>query len=166
MIAEVGIKRFFNNADDAFENVGQIADNILKELDINVPNKSSVIDNLAKQLQFEPNDLVYGPSAMGELRKLQQQAGGKLLNDIPKPMNKTFIEHSVNTMERVLSKGNNIHFDLTNMNDIENILNNRGDFADTITSQEIRYLRNNWNRFQGNVKFYRNGEGVNAPWNK
>lgn len=46
---------------------------------------------MAKRLRFESNDLVYGASAMGKLRKLQQQAGGRLLNDIPKPINKTFI---------------------------------------------------------------------------
>lgn len=102
---------------------------------------------------------------MGELRRLQQKAGGKLLNDVPKPINKTFIQHSIDTMEQVLINENNIHFDLSNMNDLENLLINKGDFANTVTSQEIRYLQNHWNRFQENVRFYVNGRRVDAPWN-
>lgn len=120
---------------------------------------------MAKQLRFESNDLVYGPSAMGKLRKLQQQAGGRLLNDIPKPINKTFVQHSIDTMEQALRNSDNIHFDLTNMNDIDNILNNQGQFANAITSQEIRYIRNNWHRFKNSVRFYKNKKEVNVLWN-
>lgn len=67
-------------------------------------------------------------------------------------------------MEQALSDSNSIHFDLTNMNDINNVLNNKGQFANAITSQEIRYIRNNWHRFKNNVRFY-NKKEVNVPWN-
>jgi len=49
-------------------------------------------------------------------------------------------------MEEALRNGHKVHFDLTNVEDIHGIFNNTGKFANTITAQELRYLRQNWSR--------------------
>lgn len=36
----------------------------------------------ATSLKFGPEDLVYGPSAGGALKELQEKAGGRLLSDV------------------------------------------------------------------------------------
>lgn len=122
-------------------------------------------------LRFGVNDLVYGPSAGGALRKLQSAAGGKLLNDIDgsgllpsKRPDQTVEDFSVQTLDKQVLNNNKIHFDLTHVEDINNVLNGTGEHADKITGVELRHIKSNWNRFKGNVKFYRNGEEVSAPW--
>jgi hypothetical protein len=98
-------------------------------------------------LRFGSNDLVYGPSATGRLRQLQQRAGGKTLTDAVSDLGgRTWIQASIDTMEEALRNGHKIHFDLTNVEDIHGILNNTGRFANTVTAQELRYIRQNWSR--------------------
>jgi hypothetical protein len=108
--------------------------------------------------------LVYGPSARGALRELQQQAGGQLLTDLPKPTGLTVEQFSINTMEAQLAKGGNIHFDLTHVQDMAGTLQGTGRFASTVTGAELRYLQANWSRFQDNVFFYEKGVRTAAPW--
>ena len=69
-------------------------------------------------------------------------------------------------MEEALRNRHKIHFDLTNVEDIHGILNNTGRFANTITAQELRYLRQNWSRTEvkNAVKFYVNDVEVSPPW--
>ncbi|MBE9097210.1 hypothetical protein IQ252_25700 [Tychonema sp. LEGE 07203] len=118
-------------------------------------------------LRFGSSDLVYGPSAAGRLRQLQQRAGGKTLTDAVSDLGgKTWIQASIDTMEEALRNGHKIHFDLTNVEDIHGILNNTGRFANTVTAQELRYLRQNWSRAEvkNSVKFYVNDVEVSPPW--
>ncbi|MBD2026809.1 SpvB/TcaC N-terminal domain-containing protein [Leptolyngbya sp. FACHB-711] len=116
-------------------------------------------------LRFGANDLVYGASARGALRRLQESAGGRLLNDVAgKTPDQSWIQFSIQTMEAQIAQGGRIRFDLTNMENLQGILQNTGQHAGTITAQELRYLQANWARFQGNVTFYRNGVEVPAPW--
>ena len=124
------------------------------------------LDALKACLKFDTNDLVYGPSALGKLRKLQQQFGGKTLTDIltAGPGGRSWIEASIDVMENAISNGNKIHFDLTHMSQINDILNNSGQYGNTITAQELRYIRDNWDRFKDFVKFYQEGTEVEAPW--
>ena len=58
-------------------------------------------------------------------------------------------------MEECIRAGNKIHFDLTYMTDVNNILNGAGIYADKYTSREIRYIRKHWTRFSRFVKFYK-----------
>jgi RHS repeat-associated protein len=120
-----------------------------------------------KVLKFGPNDLVYGPSAGGALRKLQKDAGGKLLNDLGSPINNGFddiLEYSFHMIEKTVKDGNTIHFDLTYIEDLSGVLNATGKYGDKITSKELRFIKDNWDKFKYNVKFYKDGIEVGVPW--
>lgn len=121
-------------------------------------------------LKFGDNDLVYGPSAGGKLVQLQKSAGGKLLSDIGNPYDNGYgsdwLRFSTDTIDDTARQGNFIHFDLTNMQDLEGILNGTSPYVGRITSGELRYIRDNWDRLSGNVKFYNNGKEVLPPWMK
>jgi len=39
-----------------------------------------------------------------------------------------------------------------------------GEFAQSITIQELRYIQENWERLSHGVKFYQKGVEVMAPW--
>lgn len=127
-------------------------------------NGSGTSGNSNNPPKFGDQDLVYGPSAGGNLRRLQQQAGGRLLNDLDKPTNLSWKQFSIQTMEKQLALGGYIRFDLTNITDIEGILQKTGTYSDTVTATELRYLRENWTRFRNNVTFYNNGKGACTPW--
>jgi RHS repeat-associated protein len=117
-------------------------------------------------LRFGRNDLVYGPSARGYLRALQQEAGGVLLDDLPKPPELSWEEFTVKTMNEAAETGRNIRFDLTHMEDLEGVLNNQGPWKNTVTAVELRYLKANWARFSKVAHFYVNGVEVKPPWVK
>ena len=55
-------------------------------------------------------------------------------------------------------------FDLTNMKDIPGVLKGTGQWADSVTGDELRYIQANWARFQGNVTFYQDGVFRGVPW--
>ena len=119
-------------------------------------------------LRFGTNDLVYGPSANNQLFLFQQRTGGKLLTDFPEgPGSMGWFNYSVSKLEQAVSGGNYIRFDLTYMGDqtaINQALNGTGEFGGTVTSQELRYISDNWGRLKSSIKFYRNGKEVVAPW--
>ncbi|MBQ3545208.1 MAG: PKD domain-containing protein [Lachnospiraceae bacterium] len=119
-------------------------------------------------LKFGENDLVYGPSASGKLVELQRSAGGKLLSDVGNPYDMGYgsdwLKFSTDTIENTVKQGNYIHFDLTNMQDVDGILNGTSKYMNKTTSGELRYIRDNWGRLSGNIKFYNNGEEVLSPW--
>jgi len=116
-------------------------------------------------LRFGENDLVYGPSAGGALRALQQQAGGRLLTDLPgPPPGMSWEVYSRQVMEQQLTAGGQIRFDLTNMQNISDALSGLGPWGRSVTASELRYLRDNWPRFSNNVTFYQNGGVAAPPW--
>ena len=118
-------------------------------------------------LRFKDEDLVYGPKASGELREFQENYGGKLLDDIGNPYDsgyRDWTSFSLSMIDIYASKGSLIHFDLTHMLDIDGVLMGVGEYANRVTSDELRYIRDNWERLGNAVKFYRNGNEVIAPW--
>ena len=116
-------------------------------------------------LQFGADDLVYGPSAGGSLRNLQQSVGGRLLTDLGDvPPGQSWTQFSIQTMERQLAAGGKIRFDLTHVEDLPGVLSGTGKYANTVTAQELRHLQANWSRFKGSVHFYRGGKEIAAPW--
>ena len=115
-------------------------------------------------LRFGATDLVYGASAGGALRALQQSAGGRLLTDIPKEPNVSWVQHSINALNDQLRAGGMIRFDLTNVKDLAGVLANEGEYAASVTAQELRYLQANWEAFKNNVTFIENGAYRGAPW--
>jgi hypothetical protein len=52
----------------------------------------------------------------------------------------------------------------SNVSDLDNVLKGTGQFADTITSQELRYIKDNWDRFKDVVTFCKDGVEVVVPW--
>ncbi len=80
---------------------------------------------------------------------------------------------STQTLDDAAKAGNRVHFDLTNVKDVGNVLVNKGPYANTVTGNEIRYLLTNWGRFRNTVTFWNGvkigpdgafGVRVPAPW--
>ncbi|MCL2017095.1 MAG: hypothetical protein FWG68_12705 [Defluviitaleaceae bacterium] len=126
--------------------------------------------NIPHILRFGDNDLVYGPSAGSNLEKFCKKYGGKTLTDFADPFSAGYdnewAKYSISIIEEWCKKGLFIHFDLTYMEDIENILNNAGTFAECTTSHELRHIHQNWNKLSNTVKFYKNEKEVQPPWIK
>jgi hypothetical protein len=133
---------------------------------VNVPNAG--VNGTGGNLKFGADDLVYGPSAGGKLRQLQESTGGRLLTDVGGPApGQSWTQFSIQTMESQVKSGGMIRFDLTNMGgakEVTNVLKGTGQYANTVTAAELRYIQQNWSRFSGNVKFYLNGGEVVKPW--
>jgi hypothetical protein len=119
-------------------------------------------------LDFGQDDLIYGPSAKGKLRAWRRRFGGKLLDEATKPEKDGFgsdwESRSIDAMEKCVANQNKVRFDLTNVDDMEGVLNNTGSYAGAITSKELRFIRDNWGRFESHIIFYKNNEEVKAPW--
>jgi hypothetical protein len=113
--------------------------------------------------RFGANDLVYGPSAQGALEKLAADNGGRILTSIPNTEVKTIRQLSLDTLADAASSGQQVHFDLTNMQDIPGVLAGTA-YTKEVTSAELRYIRDNWSSFTVKPKFYRNGYEVAPPW--
>lgn len=129
-----------------------------------VDAKDGKTSEKACPLKFGENDLVYGPSANGKLRELQEQAGGKLLSDLPKPPGTTFEAFTKSTLNEAAQTGKQVHFDLTHVEEVENVLKGEGKFANKITSVELRHIRDNWENFAVKPKFYSGGSEIGPPW--
>ena len=69
-----------------------------------------------------------------------------------------------NPLEKYLGWKGKILFDLTNVSDLQNVLAGTGEYANKITSQELRYIMANWDRFKNVVTFCINEMEVAAPW--
>jgi RHS repeat-associated protein len=127
--------------------------------------KGCSTDGARGALRFGANDLVYGPSARGALRQLQQSAGGKLLTDVGGPAaGQSWPQFSIQMLQRQLAAGGRIRFDLTHMQDIPGALRGTGQFGNTITAAELRFLQQHWSQFGAITTFYRNGVEAAAPW--
>ena len=131
------------------------------QIDQVVPVRTGpVATNAGAPLTFGASDLVYGPSAGGQLRQLANESGGQLLTDLPKPTDLTFTEFSLRTLDEAASSGRPVHFDLSNVQDLDGALAGTGEFADTVTSAELRHICGNAARFASNVNFYSAGQLV------
>jgi hypothetical protein len=131
---------------------------------INIEQLETVYDKLI----FADNDLVYGPSFNRALERFCLRCGGNLLADVSDTAADGFggdwIARSIYHIELCMLNGNKIRFDLTNMANLQGVLNNTGEWSDTVTANELRYIRNNWEKLQGSIVFYMNDREVVAPW--
>lgn len=157
--------------ENAAESGLQKVENALNSLVNDAPSSTTACEQAAPAaeaesaaLKFGENDLVYGPSAGGKLRALQQEAGGKLLTDLEKPYGVDWPEFTQQTLQDAANTGRQVRFDLTNMDDIPGALAGEGPQAGKVTSQELRFIRDNWDSFSVKPKFYSNGSEVPAPW--
>jgi RHS repeat-associated protein len=130
------------------------------------PMRANLLNNANPR--FGPNDVVYGvysaPSPRGGFYNptevLSFNAGGKIVGAVDPAM---AYEISVQRMEDALAKGGRVRFDLTYVN-TEQALGGYGDFGSSITSRELRYLQENWTRFEGHANFYNKYREVPTPW--
>lgn len=74
------------------------------------------------------------------------------------------LDFSMQTLDSAAESGRPVIFDLTNMQDIPGVLSGTGQFANTVTGAELRYIQANWATFQGNVTFYSGGAPAGVPW--
>jgi hypothetical protein len=56
-----------------------------------------------------------------------------------------------------------MHFNLDGV-DLKQALGKVGEHANKTTSQELRFLKENWSSFKNNVIFYKNGSKVSSPF--
>ena len=121
----------------------------------------------ASYLKFGPYDLVYGPKALGALRAFQAERGGLLIEDVVSRNIYDGVgirELTLIILKQAAKSRQQVHWDLTHMDDIANLLARKGKYADAITSLELRFIRDNWDEFLVKPKFYRNGIEVGRPW--
>jgi hypothetical protein len=134
-------------------------------------SKLHLRNGLPEPESFGPSDLVYGPTAGGELAELARKLGGKTLQDYGTGNGfaggdwKAFTKKTLDEWARA-NDGRMVRFDLTHMADIEDVLANTGARADATTSIELRHIRDHWETFKNSVKFYRGGIEVPPPWLK
>lgn len=119
---------------------------------------------LRHTLDFGDDDMVYVPNVNHSLNKLQEQAGGKLLTDLNKPPELTVKSFSETVIKSTIENGNYVHFDLTYADDIYGMLTGTGQYANTVTAHELRYIQFNWSDLSHGVRFYLDGWEVSAPW--
>lgn len=139
-----------------------------------------------RPLRFGPNDLVYGPDAEGALYRFAKRTGGRMLIDVgARPrLVKSFRDWTIiildqaagrepstllgvqvaSVVTRMISKGTLIRFDLTHMRDLPGVLMGTGDYGDSVTALELRYIRDNWPDFRRITRFYRDDREVRPPW--
>ncbi len=106
--------------------------------------------------------LVYGPSAGGRLAATAEQLGGETLTSLPKPAELGWEAFSKQTLDAAAASGRPVIFDLTNVQDLPGVLSGTGQYANTVTGAELRYIQANWARFKGNVTFI--GGATEVPW--
>lgn len=122
--------------------------------------------NESRSLKFGKNDLVYGPAANGALARLAKSAGGRTLNDemVGRKSTTPVGIFSKQKLAEAANIGRQVHFDLTHIKNLKGVLNNQGEYAKTYTSQELRYIRDNWRHFKVKPKFYKGGIEIPPPW--
>src|ERR1051326_5862373 len=126
---------------------------------------------IGDNVRFGDKDLLLGPSAAGELGKLQAARGGLLLADFYySPGLYSFKEFAIETIRWAKRKGRGVHVDVTPMQDLTNVFRQAGRFANTYTPLEMTYIRRHFLEFDRGPrpKFYRNDRGslieVPCPW--
>ncbi|WP_182377958.1 hypothetical protein [Nocardioides sp. WS12] len=151
---------------DAYEKVSDAAKVELHGDLANKPRKDPATGH-PEGLVFGLLDLVYGPSAGGKLRELSNQAGGRLLNDVAEStVFPNFMAKSKAALDWARNSGGIVHFDLSHIPDVAGALAGTGPKADSVTSFELRYVRDHWAGdpgFRGRVHFYLHGKRLDRP---
>jgi len=71
---------------------------------------------------------------------------------------------TVITLHQAAAIGRQIYFNLNFIEDIDDILADRGRWRSNITALELRHIRDNWGEFCRNVSFWENDLKVPPPW--
>lgn len=110
-----------------------------------------------------PGCLVYG-TAEGGYADFANSVGGRTINSIPKPENLSWQRFSQQVLDGAAANDTPVLFSLVGMEDLEGALSGTGKWANKVTSSELRYIRQNWSKFQNMVRFYDQGSEVPPPW--
>lgn len=123
-----------------------------------------VVETVDKTLKFGENDLVYGIYDDLSIIELQKTAGSKFLNSFIRPDGMSWIDFSKQMIDKTIADGNIIRFNL--MPDMDKYMSfmGIGEYANSITIQELRYIYQNWERLSAGVRFYEKGAEVPPPW--
>ncbi|MCL1986840.1 MAG: hypothetical protein FWG64_02580 [Firmicutes bacterium] len=129
---------------------------------------NKIKNTTSQALIFGDNDLVYGLYTKGRLKNFRDKYGGQLLTELPSIYDVGYDNHwanySIAMIQEWCSQGLSIHFDLTGILDMDDILANRGKYADCITSKELRFIKENLKKLANTVKFYKEEREVQPPW--
>ena len=106
--------------------------------------------------------LVYG-TAEGGYANFAEAVGGRTINAITKPVNLNWNQFSSQVLDTAVQTKTPVLFSLQGIEDIDQVLAGQARTMNT-TSYELRYLQQNWPRFQNIVRFYNNGAQVAPPW--
>ena len=90
--------------------------------------------------------------------------GAETLSDQVKPPGQSWEEFTVGILNAAVASERSVLFDLTYVQDLDNLLNGLGRYADSITAIELRHIHRNWLVFGRIVQFYENGAEREAPW--
>jgi hypothetical protein len=117
--------------------------------------------------------LAYGVTHRGELRRFVRamevlhRAEGiarvvELVDDVnyglPQAAWTIIALHKAATIRRP------VYFNLNHLTGIPEILSDRGELANRLTGMELRYIYQQWQRFEHNVTFWKLDSQVAAPW--
>ena len=116
-----------------------------------------------------PNDIVLGRYAGNWVgaKFFKNVFGGKTVLDIKQnPMRASDAhQQSFRVIKLAQQRGWQIHFTLDGMQDVPNILKNKGEHKNKLPSQELRYIRKHWDLFKVKPKFYdKNAKQIPPPW--
>lgn len=111
-----------------------------------------------------PENFIYGPSFNNSVRDLTDQCGCREVNDLDNDECLYPLELSKKTIMKSVGEGYRIIFDLTHIEDLPGVLSNTGPYASKITSEELRYIKQNYNFLQNNVIFIKDYQEVEKPW--
>jgi len=90
--------------------------------------------------------------------------GAETLSQQHKPPDKDWEEFTVTALNAAATTKRPVLFDLTHVEDMDDLLQATGPYASAITSVELRYVHRNWAVFRRVVQFYENGVEREAPW--
>ena len=117
--------------------------------------------------------LAYGITRKGELRRftdlmfeLHRHEGIVAVLEIVDDLNFGLPQEAatVITLHQAARIGRKIFFNLNYIEEVDDILADRGRWASNITGLELRYIRDNWAEFRNNISFWKNDIQVSPPW--
>jgi hypothetical protein len=117
--------------------------------------------------------LAYGITRKGELRRftdymfeLHKHEGITAVLEIVDDLNFGLPQEAatVITLHQSARIGRRIFFNLNYIEEIDEILADRGRWRSNITGLELRYIRDNWGEFQDNISFWKDDKHVRPPW--
>jgi hypothetical protein len=119
--------------------------------------------------------LAYGITRKGELRRftnlmfeMHKHEGIRAVLEIVDDVNFGLPQEAatVITLHQAAHLGRRIFFNLNYIEEIDDILADRGRWASNITGLELRYIRDNWAEFRDNISFWKDDVQVPPPWER